>query len=42
MNKYLTAEEAVSIIKSGDRVFIQGAAATPRTLIKALMTRYKD
>ncbi|XP_074593264.1 succinyl-CoA:acetate/propanoyl-CoA:succinate CoA transferase [Brevipalpus obovatus] len=34
--KKLTAEEAVSVIKSGDTVFIQGAAATPRGLIPAL------
>jgi len=37
MNKqYATAEEAVKLIQSGDRVFIHGSAATPLTLLKAL------
>jgi acyl-CoA hydrolase len=35
----MSAEEAVKIIKSGDRVLIQGAAATPQTLIKAMVAR---
>src|SRR6188472_4162903 len=33
---YKTAEEALSIIKSGNRVFIQGSAATPQFLIRKL------
>lgn len=37
MNKqYTSAEEAVKLIQSGDRVFIHGSAATPLTLLKAL------
>ena len=38
--KYITADEAVSSIKSGDRVFIHGSAATPVYLIKALQRRH--
>jgi len=34
-----TAEEAVSVIKSGDRVYISGNAATPYVLMKALAKR---
>lgn len=39
--KTVTAEEAVSIVKSGDRVFFQGAAMTPTVLIDALCDRYE-
>lgn len=35
----VSAEEAVSVIKSGDRVFIQGAAATPVQLVQAMTRR---
>lgn len=38
--KFITATEAVKTIKSGDRVFIQGSAATPIHLIKALQSRH--
>jgi len=38
----MSAEEAVKIIKSGDRVLIQGAAATPQTLIKAMVARSSE
>jgi acyl-CoA hydrolase len=38
----MTAEEAVKLIKSGDRVFIQGGAATPQTLIKAMVARSSE
>ena len=37
--KSVTAEEAVAIIKSGDRVFIHSAAAAPQQLIKAMTAR---
>ncbi len=37
--KIRTAAEAVQIVKSGDTVFLQGSAATPATLIKALGDR---
>ena len=33
---YVSAEEAVKIVESGNRVFIQGSAATPSILLKAL------
>lgn len=36
---FITADEAVQAIKSGDRVFVQGSAATPQTLLKALERR---
>lgn len=36
---YKTAEEALAIIRSGDRVFIQGSAATPQYLIRKLAER---
>jgi len=34
--KLKTAEQAVSVVKSGDRVFLGTACATPRSLIQAL------
>lgn len=34
--------EVVSHVKSGDRVFLQGAAMTPNELIDALCNRYKE
>jgi len=37
--KLVTAEEAVSVIKSYDRVYISGNAATPYVLMKALAAR---
>jgi acyl-CoA hydrolase len=36
---YITAEEAVQLIKSGDRVFIHGSAATPVSLVNTLFKR---
>ncbi|WP_445716990.1 acetyl-CoA hydrolase/transferase family protein [Flavobacterium sp.] len=39
MGKYVTAAEAVKIVKSGDRVYVQAAAATPTILTKALTDR---
>ena len=36
---YRSAEEALSIIKSGDRVFVQGSAGTPQFLVKKLAER---
>jgi acyl-CoA hydrolase len=38
----VSKEEAVSIVKSGDRVFLQGAAMTPNILIEALTERYRE
>ncbi len=39
MSKYVTAAEAVQVVKSGDRVYVQAAAATPTVLTKALAER---
>jgi acyl-CoA hydrolase len=38
----ITAGEAVQLVQSGNRVFIQGSAATPVCLIKALQERYAE
>ncbi len=40
--KVVTAEDAVAIIKSGDRVFVHGAAATPQQLITAMTARANE
>lgn len=40
--KIVSKSEAVSIVKSGHRVFIQGAAMTPNTLIDALCERHQE
>nr|WP_293303281.1 acetyl-CoA hydrolase/transferase C-terminal domain-containing protein [Allomuricauda sp.] len=40
--KITSAEEAVQIIKSGNKVFFQGAAMTPNVLIDALCDRYEE
>jgi acyl-CoA hydrolase len=39
MNKFITANEAVKFVKSGDRVFIHSVAAAPTVLIRALTER---
>jgi len=39
MEKYITAEEAVKVIKSGDRVFIHGGAAVPHHLLEKMVAR---
>lgn len=41
-NKYVSAEEAVRQVQSGDRVFIHGSAATPVHLVKALQARHNE
>ena len=38
----VSAQEAVSKIQSGQRIFIQGAAMTPNVLINALCERYRE
>ena len=38
----MTAQEAVKLIKSGDRVLIQGGAATPQALVKAMVARSSE
>jgi acyl-CoA hydrolase len=40
--KYKTKEEAVQMIQSGDRVFVQGSAATPASLLAALFARKNE
>jgi acyl-CoA hydrolase len=42
MYKPKTPEEAVKIIKSNDRVYLQAAAAAPQTLIKAMTARHEE
>jgi acyl-CoA hydrolase len=42
MKIYNTAEEAVRNIKSNNRVFIQGSAATPVCLVNAMLERYNE
>jgi acyl-CoA hydrolase len=39
MARYVTPEEAVRVVKSGDRVFMHGMAAAPRVLSQALVER---
>jgi acyl-CoA hydrolase len=40
--KFITAEEAVRKIDSGNRVFLHGSAATPVHLVKALQHRHRE
>ena len=40
--KNQTAEEAVQVVNSGNRVFIQGGAATPSILVKSLLQRKSE
>jgi len=42
MSLYVTAAEAVQVVKSGDRVYVQAAAATPTVLTKALTERANE
>lgn len=37
--QYISAEEAVQVVKSGDRVFVHGSAATPLLLLNTLLKR---
>lgn len=39
MSKYVSAAQAVSLVKSGQRVFVHGSAATPLVLMNALFAR---
>ncbi len=41
-NEYISAAKAVEIVKSGNRVFIHGSAATPVCLVEALQARYSE
>lgn len=40
--KIVSAAEAASMVKSGDRIFFQGAAMTPNILIDAICDQYKE
>lgn len=40
--KIVSVEEATAVVKSGNRVFLQGAAMTPNKLINAICERYKE
>src|SRR5690554_5436695 len=40
--KYITGEEAISIVKPGQRVFVHGGAATPRFLLEKLAGRASE
>jgi acyl-CoA hydrolase len=39
---YQSPKDAVKFIKNGDRVFVHGSAATPKTLLRALFERTGD
>ncbi len=39
MSRIVSAEEAVSVVKSGQRVFVHSVAAAPRRLVEALAAR---
>jgi len=39
---FTTASEAVKVIKSGDRVYVQAAAATPNELIRKMSARHSE
>jgi acyl-CoA hydrolase len=41
-DKLMTPEEAVQIIKSNDNIFIGAGAVVPKTLIHAMVKRYKE
>ncbi len=42
MKNYVSAEEAVKLIKSGDSVFVHTAGATPTVLTKAMAQRHEE
>ena len=42
MEKYVSAAEAVKIVKSGDRIYLQAAAAAPTVLTNALTERASE
>jgi acyl-CoA hydrolase len=42
MEDYVSAAEAVKVIKSGDRVFVHGVSATPVQLIQAMTDRHEE
>jgi len=42
MYKAVTAEEAVKVIKSNDRVYVQAAASVPQELLNAMTERHEE
>ena len=42
MYKIVSAEEAVKVIKSNNRVYVQAAAAAPQLLMKAMADRHEE
>lgn len=42
MYKSVSAEEALKIVKSNDKVYLQAAAAAPQVLIRALANRHEE
>lgn len=40
--KRMTAQEAVKVIQSGDRVYVHEATATPKLLVEALTDRASE
>ncbi len=40
--KIVSAAQAAAVVKSGDRIFLQGAAMTPNTLINNICERYEE
>ncbi|MDL1891597.1 acetyl-CoA hydrolase/transferase family protein [Sphingobacteriales bacterium CHB3] len=40
--KFVSAEEAVSVIRSGDRVYIHPGCAVPQVLVDAMVGRYRE
>lgn len=42
MYRTVTAEEALKVVKSNDKIYIQAAAAAPQALIKALSARHEE
>lgn len=41
-NMYIDGAEAIKMIKSGNRVFVQGGAATPHFLLKKMTERASE
>ncbi len=42
MSKYISGEEVVKVIKSFDRVFVHGGAATPHYLLRKMVERAEE
>lgn len=42
LKKFVSADEAVKVIKSGNRVYIHSGCAYPKTVVDAMARRYKE